>query len=149
MYNIPNEVIEEHLYIHNPKDGDSIYAVLIPINKENLPILSQIGFRVVFRTIPDDESLTLLEEPKWLKHGYISMPAMKNVFHKLDGSIVVRHESCEYPFRNGDYAAINLTNDRNPYAFVTQDTRQRMWHKVINMTCSIEEFLEKLEDENA
>lgn len=148
MYNIPNEVIEENLYVHNPKEGTPIYAALIPINKENLPILSQIGFRIVFLTYPD-EPFTLFDNPKWIKDGYISMPAMMSTFRKLDGSIVVRHESCEYPFRNGDYAAIDLTNDRNPYAFVTQDTRQRMWHKVINMTCSIEEFLEKLEDENA
>lgn len=146
MYNIPNEVIEEHLYIHNPEDGGPIYAALIPINKENLPILDMLGFKVVFMTIPDSEPSTLFDEPKWLKHGYISMPAMTNMFRKLDGSIVVRHESCEYPFRNGDYAAIDLTNKQNPYAFVTQDTQERMWRKVINMTCSIEEFLEGLED---
>lgn len=145
MYNIPQEIIEENLYIHHPKEGDPIYAVLIPINKENLPMLSQIGFRIVF--------LTSLEEPitletlnaKWLHHGYIALPTVIDTIHKFDGSIVTRCESCEYRFRDGDYAAIDLTN-KNHYGFVTSDTRERMWHKIQGMTETIEEFLERLEN---
>lgn len=145
MYNLENDFVKKNLYVYCPKEGDPIYAVLIPIDQEHLDILNDLRFRVVFLVSSEDKYVSMLDEIKWIKHGYISMPETIEMYHGFDGSIKTRIESCELPFRHGDFAAVDLSR-KNGYEFVTSYTKERMWRKVESMTMPIEEFLEKLEE---